>query len=122
MRMLWAGDLTVTHSSLFVTIIWLLLAGRSCVDGTARCAQGTEDVRSPYVVNVHIVRPDIDTVKSTVIATANEHVVDLAVLACVHAKVEGWTVHKLDVVDAEGRLCPSVPHQPVLRSPQLTTS
>ena len=112
MRMLWAGDLTVTHSSLLVTIIWLLLVGHFYIDGPARYAEGTRNGRSPYVVDVGVVRPDIDTVETTVIATANEHVVDLAVLACIHAEVEGWTVHKLDVVHAEARLCPSVPISP----------
>ena len=52
-------------------------------------------------MDVDVLRPDINTIKAAVVATTNKHVVNLSVLARVHAEVEGWTVDKLDIVNTE---------------------
>ena len=58
-------------------------------------------------MNVDVVRPDVDAIKTAVITTTDKHVVDLAVLARVHGEMERWAIDEFDVVHAEAVLHPS---------------
>lgn len=60
-----------------------------------------------YIVNVDIVRPDVDAIKTAVITAADKHVIDLAVLARVHGEMERWAIDEFDIVHAEAVLHPS---------------
>ena len=55
-------------------------------------------------MDVDVVRPDIDAVEAAVVTASDEHVVDLAVRARVHAEVEGGAIDEFYVVDAEAVL------------------
>ena len=50
-------------------------------------------------MDVDVIRPDVYAVEAAVVAAADEHVVDFAAAAGVHAEVEGRGVDEFDVVD-----------------------
>src|ERR1700712_5411812 len=54
-------------------------------------------------MNPHVIRPNINSIKSTLVCTLDRHIVYLAILAGVHRKVERRRIHKDNIMDREVR-------------------
>jgi hypothetical protein len=52
-------------------------------------------------MNPHVLRPQRNTIQTTVSATTNGHIVDLAILASIDGKVEGRRVDQGNIMDGK---------------------
>jgi hypothetical protein len=54
-----------------------------------------------HVMNPYIVRPNVNSVQASVVSSTDGHIIDFAVGARVHGKVEGGRVDKNEIVNGE---------------------